>query len=753
MGSNIILYKASAGSGKTYNLALKFLEFVSKEGKESLRNLLAITFTNKAAFEMKQRIITFLKEIVKQTEKGKDLSAQLNLSPEKAEELLVYLFSNYDYLQVKTIDSFLLTLYKAISYELGLETDFKVSTYIKEELIEKALTSFYPYIEQDKDLKDLLEKFIETLLMDKESLKINFKNTFVLDLKKILEKITYHKELLTFLNKEELIQHLEERGKIYFKFYSVLRRFLEQTFFEEKEIFIGLWKEKIASFLLKEEQGILPWVYVKLGNLKGVIIDEFQDTDRLQWEALQPIIEDLVSKQGLLVCAGDPKQSIFQWRGGDPTLFKEVLERFKYYEIKEEVLSNNYRSSRVVIEFNNRFFEKLKEEPITQEALVDLVFAKRDNEEDKKKVLKSITNEFQTTFEHVSQNPVQTYKGRVEVRTISIDKTASDSFVEKAKEEILRILEELKPQEGLKDVALLLRENKEVIEFSSFLISQGFHVLSSSSLHLKESLAVNTLVSILKFIAYPDDEVSLATCLSGPAFPEGKEILEEYLSWLINGNSFTLLSFLKDIKADFWKTRLSPLLSLKKGLSLYKLVLELVKTLEIEKQFPLELAYLYKFLTVVFTLDRRGEGLEEFLLYWEKYSEDELDIPQVENCIKVLTLHKAKGLEFETVILPLGWTENRFSSDLKLVFYNGKVFYGKKEELPEEGKLGWYLDKAKNRLELLNLLYVGLTRAKKNLFILCPDQIGGFSPIIKIFRKVYDLLEKENLEINNSFSS
>jgi ATP-dependent exoDNAse (exonuclease V) beta subunit len=212
---------------------------------------------------------------------------------------------------------------------------------------------------------------------------------------------------------------------------------------------------------------------------------------------------------------------------------------------------------------------------------------------------------------------------------------------------------------------------------------------------------------------------------------------------------------LKEHRKEFWETQILPLLDLKKDASLYKTCIEIVKNLEIEKKFSTEITALYKFLTVVFNLDRKGEGLEEFLLYWEKYSEDEMDIPEMEDCIKILTIHKAKGLEFETVILPLLWKEKTFVTDLRLVFYNGKVFYGKKTELPEEGRLGWYLEKAKNRLELLNLLYVALTRAKKNLFVLLPDPIEKtkFSPLVKIFKKVYDLLERENLESSNSLSS
>jgi ATP-dependent exoDNAse (exonuclease V) beta subunit len=569
---------------------------------------------------------------------------------------------------------------------------------------------------------------------------------------------------LNSLNKDD-DNELDREIKTYFGFYSILKDFLERTFFREKELVIGFWKEKIADILFKEEDGLLPWVYVKLGSLKGVIIDEFQDTDRLQWEALNPIIEDLISKQGFLICAGDPKQSIFQWRGADPKLFEEVSQNLtlRSYNVKEEVLDHNYRSSKTIIEFNNRFFNKLNEDHIIHEILTELVFSKSDRGsdrgEEKDKVLQNLISEFKTNFKHVLQNPSNTQQGedksRVEIRRFNIDESSENKAIEKAKEEVLNILNELKSQGELRDVAILMLKNEEVADFSSFLISQGFNVLATSSLHLKESLVVNALASLLKFIAYPEDEVALAGFLSSAIFPEGKEILEEYLNWILTKSYLRLVAFLKEHRKEFWETQILPLLDLKKDASLYKTCIEIVKNLEIEKKFSTEITALYKFLTVVFNLDRKGEGLEEFLLYWEKYSEDEMDIPEMEDCIKILTIHKAKGLEFETVILPLLWKEKTFVTDLRLVFYNGKVFYGKKTELPEEGRLGWYLEKAKNRLELLNLLYVALTRAKKNLFVLLPDPIEKtkFSPLVKIFKKVYDLLERENLESSNSLSS
>jgi len=122
-------------------------------------------------------------------------------------------------------------------------------------------------------------------------------------------------------------------------------------------------------------------------------------------------------------------------------------------------------------------------------------------------------------------------------------------------------------------------------------------------------------------------------------------------------------------------------------------------------------------------------------------------MPKDKSAIKVLTFHLAKGLEFNHVILPLFWEEKTYSSDLGLVFYNGNIYKGRKNELPDEGKIGWYLEKAKTKMELFNLLYVGFTRAIKTLFILIPEieETKDFSKfeVTRVFNKIYSFLRDE----------
>lgn len=761
---NIIIYNASAGSGKTYQIALSYLHLLSHFKKDHLRNIIAITFTNKAAFEMKERVISFLKEIVKQTEKGKDLAQKTSITPEQASELLDHIFLNYDFLQIKTIDSFLLVLYRALAYELGISANFQIKRYIDENLIEKALTELYEDATKNPALRTFLEQFLGHLILTSDKLRLNFRGVFVRTLTTLVEKITYHKSFLDCLelrqrklenltSKKSLTTELDER-EVYLYFYGLLKAYLEKVLARERFLFLGHWKEKLTSFLTSENNYI-PWIYVKLGNLVGFIIDEFQDTDRLQWEALNPIISDLVSRGGYLICAGDPKQSIFRWKGGDPFLFKEILNSFSNYGIREEVLEKNYRSCENIIIFNNGFFLSFKNSfELKREVLRDLIFSKEDHKDvDTESFLNITLKELEALFSHIEQKPVKNLEGRVEVIRLNIEDLGGErdliSLVkESLKQKILEILRSLEERDEIEDVSILCRKNEEVIEISSFLINEGYNVVATSYLHLKESPTVNTFVSLLKFVLNERDEISLAGFLLGPFFDEGKEILKDYyMSILEQGYKNGLLNFLKERKKDLWDSIILPILQAKERLSLYELCLKIVQHFKLEKKVSSEMVYLYKFLTVILQFYKKGGELRDFLVYWDRYSEDEIDMPEDKKAIKVLTIHQAKGLEFKTVIFPLVWKEHRYIPELNLVFYNGKVFRGKKEELPEEGKIGWYMEKARERLELLNLLYVGFTRAIKNLYVLVPEIERDDFLVAKVFNKIYSAFKAKEFSL------
>ena len=763
MTDNIIIYNASAGSGKTYQLALNYLKILNKiyeKGEFNLKSLLAITFTNKASFEMKERIISFLKEIYKQTEKGKIKTYETGISSERAEFFLEEIFLNYDSFQIKTIDSFLLNLYRALSYELDMPADFQIKTYIEKNLIEKALNEIFEAAKKTEGLLKFLENFVDYLLTNEEKLRIDIKNKLIKDSEKIFQKITYKKELLDTLgvyqkNKIEKIfldfneiETFKDLKDYYLVLYTLLKKKLEEVFSREKTLFIGIWKEILSKHLTFFPE-FIPWIYVKLGNLEGIIIDEFQDTDRVQWEAILPIVEDVVSRNKFFICACDPKQSIFQWKGGDPFILAEFMQKFSSYPIKVEVLGKNYRSAIEIVKFNNLFFSYInKNLELKKELLEELIFGEEKIEE-KEEILTYVLKDFDWSFENVIQEAVNDFKGEVKCKFLKMEenikgKSPKEKMKESIKKEILNILRNLEQKKDLDDVAILVRKNEDITELSSFLISEGFKVIGSSFLKIKESPLINAFFSLLKFLNYLEDEIALAGFLSGNFFENSLNILSKYCEFKLTGSNVSLVEFFKKEYPSLWENCIEDILSVRKYLSLYELCQYIVKKFRLEEKKNKELAYLYKFLSIILDFSFKGGDLEEFLEYWEKYSEDELEMPKDKSAIKVLTFHLAKGLEFNHVILPLFWEEKPYSSDLGLVFYNGNIYKGRKNELPGEGKIGWYLEKAKTKMELFNLLYVGFTRAIKTLYILIPEieKTKNFSKfeVTRVFNKVYSFL-------------
>ena len=770
MSDNIIIYNASAGSGKTYQLALNYLKLLNKiykEGDFSLKNLLAITFTNKASFEMKERIISFLKEIYQQTEKGKIKAYETGISQERAGILLEEIFLKYDSFQIKTIDSFLLNLYRALSYELDMPTDFQIKTYLEQSLIEKALNKLFESAKKIEGLLNFLEDFVDHLLANEEKLRIDMKNKLIRDSEKIFQKVTYKKEFLETLGtyQEDKIEKIlsdfdkkeifQDSKDYYLILYTLLKKKLEEVFNREKILFIGIWKEILSKHLTLFPE-FIPWIYVKLGNLEGIIIDEFQDTDRVQWEAILPIVEDVLSRNKFFICACDPKQSIFQWKGGDPFILVEFIQRFSSYPIKVEVLGKNYRSAVDIVKFNNLFFSYInKNLEFKKELLEELIFGKgKDKEkfEGKEEILTYVLKDFDWIFENVIQESVNDFKGEVICKFLNREKDlegklSEEEIKELIKKKILDILRDLEQKKDLEDVAILVRRNEDINELSTFLISEGFKVIGSSFLKIKESPLINAFFSLLKFLNYPEDEIAFAGFLSGELFESSSNILKKYCEFKLIGGNLSLVDFVKKDYPSFWENYIEDIFSAKKYLSLYELCQYIVKRFRLEEKKKKELAYLYKFLSIILEFTFKGGDLEEFLEYWERYSEDELEMPKDKSAIKILTFHLAKGLEFNHVILPLFWKEKSYTSDLGLVFYNGNIYKGKKENLSNEGKKGWYLEKAKTKLELFNLLYVGFTRAIKTLYILIPEieKTKDFSrfEVTRVFNKIYSFLKDE----------
>ena len=745
------VYNASAGSGKTYNLALSYLRLLKQLSQSfsslSLKNILAITFTNKAAFEMKERIIKFLKQIALKTPEGLILSSELEISPDLAERLLEKIFLDYDEFQVKTIDSFLLNLYRSIAYELNLLADFQIKDFLEDALIEKIFEGLFKKAEESPELLKFLENFLNHLLSTETKLKIDIRPRFFKFVRDLLKVLTYNERFLKAFEEQRERLTSDSSLDLYFTLYELIKKEIDSLFFKEKLLVIGVWKERLTT-LLKDKEGFIPWIYVKLGSIDSIIIDEFQDTDKLQWEAMQPLVEELRARKGVLICAGDPKQSIFQWRGAAPELLEEVDRVFSGYERRKRVLDKNYRSFKEVVTFNNALFSTLKSsESLGKTILEAIVFEKNFKSKtglSKEEVLEEGARRLKKTFETVIQEPVKEKGkgGRVEVRLLDIaeyQKTREQrkEFNRKLKDtvysEIYEIIKTLKEEGALEDTAIIIRHNRDIEELTAFLLERGIKVIGSSSLKLKASPLLNNILAYLKLLHYKGDEPSLAAFLTSGFTEEGLKVFSAYEEACLSGKYVRLKEFVINEYPDFWKRHFSEFEKQTLNHSLYELVCEVVKRFDLEKNFSNEAPYLYEFLGVVLKHTLRFTSLGEFIEYWEKYFNEDLELPKLKDAVKVLTIHMAKGLEFNNVIFSLFWEERTRGFDLSLVFSEEGMFRGRKQDFESEGNLealkAWYLQKMKEKLEIFNLVYVGLTRAVKRMYVLSP-----VPPLGKAFR-------------------
>jgi len=760
MRPSIILYQASAGSGKTFQIALSYLSLLKESSSQSpsFKDILAITFTNKAVYEMKERIIKFLKQIALESEEGKRLSELTGITPKRAEEILEEIFLHYDYLEIKTIDSFLLKFFRGLAYELDLHPHFSIKEYIGKGELEKALIRLYLRSQNEPNIKKFFERFVDFLLSAEDKLRINMKGTILRNLEELLKMSTYEESLLLARSllkediwEKEAVQSKDslslKRGNFYLYLLFLLKEELERVLFEEGAIYMGLWKEKLAQSLHRD---FLPWIYLKLGKLRAFIIDEFQDTDRLQWLAIYPLVEDLISDGRIFITAGDPKQSIYRWKGGDPSLLRRLKEDLAPYDLVENSLKCNHRSCLRIVKFNNYFFEVLKNGTHKRPILQRLLFGRESDKVDEA-LLDIAEREFLELFENIEQESHKDLEGKVFIDWLVFNKEASQQEVQRVLwEHIAKILTDLKEKRELEGIAILCRENKQVTQLSSYLTSLGFSVQGSSFLKLKESPLVNYLTAFIRLLYDLDDEIALFTLLLG-FFEEGNDILQGYLNFLGGADkAFTLRDYLQNYWEEFWEKKIKHPLEKGAYLNLYQFVRHIIDYFKVEERFPQEKPYLYKFLSLVLRFVSQGGDGDEFLENCEPILEEDIETSPEKSFIRVLNIHLAKGLEFEKVIVPLDFTPKSFRLNLGFLFTEEGVHKGKKEEFTPDLLRLYNFIKISHSLEVFNLLYVAFTRAIRYLYILVPHGLKRNFLAAEIFIRTFELLKEQGLDKNIS---
>lgn len=812
MKPNYEIYNASAGSGKTFALASRYLATCLGSNEEDFyRRILALTFTNKASEEMKSRILSSLKEFSKKesiqnpTEIFKSVKEELNIPFKeiqiRAKKRLQHLLHNYSFFQVSTLDSFSHNLIRSFAQELKIGSDFELvlgpetilnetidrllesvgeNKTITEALLEFANTkvaegkswdisfdlkelsqlitneNHYHKIKEleTKTVKDFLlekkeilnsQKKLEAEIMKEVSLcqeRINatntepgfsrnsfpeflrklknkdFQNNNLASIKKLFQKDAIITKKSASSNQEILSELIPKLLDSFNKIEKKLYKWQIQKSFSNSIVPLSLLTEikRISKEIQKEKNEILisdfnqiineeikgqpaPYIYEKTGNrFKHYLIDEFQDTSMLQWSNLTPLISHALESgesetdQGSLLLVGDPKQSLYRWRGADPDKFISLLNEENPFTIPKSIknLPKNYRSCNEIVSFNNKFFEYASKQ---------LEF--KENVQIYSSGVKQELNEKKGGYVSVEF-----------VKNLTEKIYSEQHFLIKT----LKIISE-NAYRGFMylDQCILVRNKKQQALIVDFLIKHKIPVVSSESLLLKNSSAVNVLIELVRLRIDPKNLKSRKIIIK--YFIKDKAP-KDVFSFFKKPLSLSIEEFFKYfLQASYEEFVQTPI---------YNAISKVNRSIQLDQK---EDAHVHFFMEELFAFFLPGNRREEdFLLFWETNMEKLAVVTNEEtNAVQVLTIHKAKGLEFPIVIYPFAdskpyisnskkvWLPckaNKQSSDL-LVPFSKTV-----ENSGEEGGKAYKRIKKEEELDNINVLYVALTRAIKEMYII-----------------------------------
>ena len=838
------VFQASAGSGKTYTIVKEYLGLClkSEAATANFNQILAITFTNMAANEMKSKILNQLNEIINSDPNKEpkdmetDLIKELGITREtlKANAGLLFqkIIHDYSGFCVSTIDAFVQKLSRSFANDLNLPTQFNVSV-DEDEVADDITERLGMQIGKDDDfLTKIMEDYNELKLDIEKSPKIADNiHEFIKKLfkeeafqkyeKNLFTDEKYYKETLQFLNdrvypfeakckqfikdfegfiktnglteedfnyksggpclillknlkankyvplggrqlqlldgsfkwhskalvKEarftaidtafqqvfmEFIRHYHQHLSDYIFYRSQLNQLslyvlrsmikaeLNDYIEEEQIVHISEFNKRINEVL---DDFSVPFVYERLGeHFKHLFIDEFQDTSVLQWQNLLPLLDNSLSNNNMSMVVGDGKQSIYRWRNGEvgqivdlPEIYvkpdnspafnvyeRNLINHFDFNELK-----CNYRSFKNIVEFNNNFFEYA------------LNYLSDDNRkvyaEENTKYDKEVSIAQKSTIDHEGFVQVEFYDPK------------SDDEVMLSR--IVELINELMDKGFSKsDITILVRTNKIGTLVANYLNENKIDVVSAESILLKSSDRVQLVIQTLNYLIHDDNALAAASLLyywnstHRQNFDGVVDGIFNQVNDIVKGKMD--IETVMGLKPNALKSLLA------KSYSLYDLCSALMRLYGFNTNSD---AYLNFLLDVIYKWQSYDElGIGSFLEYWEKKKDKFSVISGNTDAVTIMTIHKAKGLEFNVVIYPFvndnidnKKTHTIWIEPEKLGFEAipniEKVqfsFTENTENLTPEIKKLADIDNAKVRLDNMNLIYVAFTRAVQRLHIL-----------------------------------
>lgn len=481
---------------------------------------------------------------------------------------------------------------------------------------------------------------------------------------------------------------------------------------DEKGLMLLSDTTHILNVLIEEND--TSFLFEKTGNYyRHIMIDEFQDTSSMQWKNFRPLVVNSLGEGNKALIVGDVKQSIYRWRNGDWGLLAEGIEReFRHLGTKNVVLPDNWRSAQEIVDFNNFFFEKAAQE---LKRLYDTTAG--------------ASNPWSSAIEKAYDGAVQKARsgktGYVDVR-FGPQKKEEDCDEQIMKEIVETIEDIVERGGGLKDIVILVRNGKEGAFVANYLMEHNktalreINFISNDSLYLWSSPYIRFIVAILHYLMEPYDEVNKAV------------ILFFYHTFVENSHGKGLDEVFKAVEKEdvfvYLNTDFGGTSGKVMSYSLFETTEAIIDKFSLRNKRE-EVPYLIAFQDVVFEYEaNNSNSIPLFLEWWEKEREKKvLSTSEEVNAIRILTIHKSKGLEFEYVILPFcSWELDSTRPTRRIWCANDEKKFNLLEYAPlnYSARLGdtifknaYYEEHLKAYVDNLNLLYVALTRAKKELYI------------------------------------
>lgn len=503
---------------------------------------------------------------------------------------------------------------------------------------------------------------------------------------------------------------------------------------DENKVFLISDLNNILKNVITEDSS--PFVYEMIGSYyKNFLIDEFQDTSGFQWHNLLPLILNSLSERNFSMVVGDVKQSIYRWRNGNMMLLLRGIEHDlgQYREIiKKENLDINYRSKSEIVEFNNYLFKNAIDSYV------------RENETGNAEIIAEAYGDIHQRSKEKNTG------GYIRVEFLPNIKPEAGKLQTEIKNPYelagMRTVEIINKLigEGIKarDIMVLARRVAEIREAAMLITHAGYHVVSEESLLLTNSPKVKLLTSFFKYIIDKKNRFAKKEALYNYVLLVKQDEMEaeKIFRHSLDDNSFVSL-MPAELFSSAQEEKLNPKLY---RLGLYELTETLVRIFGLNEKPDL---YLTRFLDVVLEfITTQSQDVTSFLSWWEENSKNYcIVVPEQENAIRAMTIHKAKGLQSPVVIVPYAnwdtemvdyfWASSDVSPFDKSSAY---LVRGSKDLKESYFDYDYGQEYVMTKLDNLNLMYVAFTRASDRLYIISPERMSFSNDVNKYLKVLFN---------------